>query len=98
MSIYQKYLVCYDISNNKTRRKINDFLKDIGLTDIQKSVFWGELTKAEFTAMKREAKKLLNKDEDKMFWIITSLTPEQLKQGVGYESLHYVAADGHFSL
>lgn len=43
MSLYVKYLVCYDISNTRTRSKFFDFLKDLGLTPIQKSVFFGDL-------------------------------------------------------
>lgn len=35
MSLYVKYLVCYDISNTRTRSKFFDFLKDLGLTPIQ---------------------------------------------------------------
>ena len=30
MSLYVKYLVCYDISNTRTRSKFFDFLKDLG--------------------------------------------------------------------
>ena len=39
MSLYVKYLVCYDISNTRTRSKFFDFLKDLGLTPIQKIRF-----------------------------------------------------------
>lgn len=43
MSIYVKYLVCYDISDTKIRKKFSDCLKDLGLVSLQESVFYGDL-------------------------------------------------------
>ena len=40
MSIYVKYLVCYDISDTKIRKKFSDCLKDLGLVSLQESVFY----------------------------------------------------------
>ena len=37
---YVRYLVCYDIVDNKKRKKFADFLKDLGLIPLQKSVFY----------------------------------------------------------
>ena len=54
MSLYVKYLVCYDISNTRTRSKFFDFLKDLGLTPIQKSVFFGDLKTPEVRSLKPE--------------------------------------------
>lgn len=59
MNIYQKYLVCYDIENDKTRKKFFDKMKDLGLISIQKSVFYGDLNQAEFSAMKKVVQKCL---------------------------------------
>lgn len=47
MSIYVKYLVCYDISDTKIRKKFSDCLKDLGLVSLQESVFYGDLKKTE---------------------------------------------------
>lgn len=55
MSLYVKYLVCYDISNTRTRSKFFDFLKDLGLTPIQKSVFFGDLKTPEVRSLKAAA-------------------------------------------
>ena len=59
MSLYVKYLVCYDISNTRTRSKFFDFLKDLGLTPIQKSVFFGDLKTPEVRSLKAAAEKWL---------------------------------------
>ena len=60
MSLYVKYLVCYDISNTRTRSKFFDFLKDLGLTPIQKSVFFGDLKTPEVRSLKAAAEKWLD--------------------------------------
>ena len=39
------YLVSYDMSNNKNRKKISDYLLEKGFLRIQKSVFLGEIVK-----------------------------------------------------
>ena len=52
MKIYNKYLICYDIEDDKIRRKFFEKMKDFGLVSIQKSVFYGDLTVPELTAMK----------------------------------------------
>jgi len=39
MSIYVKYLVCYDITDGRIRKKFSDSLKDLGLVPLQESVF-----------------------------------------------------------
>lgn len=67
MNIYQKYLVCYDIENDKTRKKFFEKMKDLGLISIQKSVFYGDLNQAEFSAMKKVVLKMLDPDSDKCF-------------------------------
>lgn len=49
----QEYLICYDIEDNKIRGNIFKELGKYGLKATQKSVFWGYLTIAELTAIKR---------------------------------------------
>lgn len=95
MSIYRKYLVCYDVADNKVRTKLFDYLKDLGLIPIQKSAFWGELNAAEFRAMKRRAHKSLDPETDRMFWIVTQLDEHKLKEGIGYNDFLFIEADGH---
>lgn len=98
MSIYNHYLVCYDVADNKTRKRMFEFLKDLGLVALQKSIFWGQLTRAELSALKREAKKELDPDTDKMFWIITQLNADKLKEGLGYDKFVHVDADGNYTI
>jgi|SRR5690606_24513406 len=98
MSIYNHYLVCYDVANDKVRKRMFEFLKDLGLVSLQKSTFWGQLTRAELAALKREAHKELDPDTDKMFWIITQLDTDKLKEGFGYKNFTYVDADGNFTI
>lgn len=95
MALYTKYLVCYDIVSNKTRRKFADFLKDMGLFSIQKSIFIGELNKAELNALERYVCKNMVSNEDKVFWMPTDLDEKRLKKGVGYDHFSLIAADGH---
>lgn len=96
MSLYTRYLVCYDITDNKTRTRFADFLKDIGLISLQKSVFVGELNKAEFNSMVRYAKENLNKETDKAFWLKTNLDEKTVSAGIGYDNFYWIKQDGNF--
>ena len=98
MSRYCNYLVCYDIESSRVRTRFFNFLKDIGMTPLQKSVFWGELTQAEYKALQREAHEKLNPETDKIFWIVTSLDELKLKQGIGYKTFDVIPPDGHKTL
>lgn len=49
----KEYLICYDISENKIRTHVFKELEKHGLKPAQKSVFWGYLTMAELSAIKR---------------------------------------------
>ena len=49
----REYLICYDISENKIRGDVFKELEKYGLKPAQKSVFWGYLTMAELSAVKR---------------------------------------------
>jgi len=98
MSIYKYYLVCYDVADNKTRKRLFEYLKDLGLVSLQNSVFWGQLTRAEIAALRREAQKQLDPMTDKIFWTITQLNIEKLKDGLGYQNFSYVDADGNYTI
>jgi CRISPR-associated protein Cas2 len=98
MSQYLNYLVCYDIENNKKRAKLFKDLKSLGLYPIQKSVFFGQLNRAELNSLSRLAKKDLHSAEDRCFWIQTKLDESHLKNAVGYEYLRIIDADGSLTL
>lgn len=60
------YLISYDIEDSKSRTKLFEELKDLGLLNIQKSVFYGELSKSEIKVVKELFKKLCD-DGDRAF-------------------------------
>lgn len=95
MGMHTKYLICYDISSNKDRRKFVDFIKDLGLYSLQKSVFFGELNKAELNSLKRYVKKNISPESDKVFWMVARLSSDNLQEGVGYEGFEFLPADGY---
>lgn len=95
MGLYQRYLVCYDIVDNKRRNKFADMLKDLGLFSVQKSVFIGEINQAELRSLIRYAKSHLDPVEDKAFWLPTALDEKRLQMGIGYENFTFIRADGH---
>ena len=57
----QEYLICYDIEDNRIRTKSYQELEKYGLQPIQKSVFWGYLTNAEFHSVHRYLEQMLGK-------------------------------------
>ena len=67
MSIRNEYLVSYDIECNKKRTKLFKILEGYGLFSIQKSVFWGFLTRAEIGAIIRYVEKNISPKTDKFF-------------------------------
>ena len=62
----QEYLISYDVEDNKIRTGIFKELGKYGLRAVQKSVFWGCLTRAELAAIIRYLKASLA-SSDKVF-------------------------------
>lgn len=93
--LYQPWLVCYDVEDNKIRKKLFDTLKDLGMVAMQKSVFWGRLNKAELRALEREARKLVDPVTDKIFWIRADIPGGLDHQGIGYRHFSLPKPDGH---
>ena len=98
MGMFGKYIVCYDVEDNIRRSKFFDFLKDIGLFPVQKSVFYGDLNVAELRSLKIAAKTMLKAETDSCMWVACTLEPNEFKQFVGYKNFKYVEADGHDTL
>jgi len=98
MSLYQGYLACYDIQDNKNRKKLFEILKDHGLMPLQESVFWGEITRAEHHAILRSTEELLNSDTDKFFMLPFLLTEQILQKGIGYQNIQLRKPDGFVNL
>lgn len=78
MENYKEVIVCYDVSLTRRRNKLFKRLKSFGLTDIQKSVFWGRLLPAEIQAIVRVFNELLDQESDRAFILDTRLA-EQIK-------------------
>ncbi len=85
VKLYNEVLVSYDIADTKQRTKLFNKLKDISLTSIQKSVFWGHLNKAEEDSVKRLLKTYCAKT-DKAFITRVKLSEQiQADNSMGYE-------------
>jgi CRISPR-associated endonuclease Cas2 len=84
--MYVEILICYDIGDNKRRRKFVEELKDAGLQNIQESVFWGRVLNAEVRALLRVMSTLLQKGEDKAFLIYVNLAQQIKNNSFGYLS------------
>lgn len=83
-NLYNEVLVSYDIENNQQRSKLFNKLKDMSLTPIQKSVFWGHLNRAEERSVTRLLKEYCL-GKDKAFLSRVNLS-KQIKWGsVGYK-------------
>ena len=93
MSQYVKYLVCYDIADNKQRTKFFDLLKDLGLTPVQKSVFFGDLKKPEVSALISMSRKLLDSSTDSCLYFPTQLTVEEIRKCIGLKHFSYCEPD-----
>lgn len=59
-----KYIVVYDVSDDKARAKLAELLQKKGLVRIQRSAFVGELSKAELKDLLRRARQLVSEVND----------------------------------
>ncbi len=84
-SPYHEVIVCYDVEDDKHRKKLSDDLKNIGLISIQKSVSWGHITQAEHKAALALFKKHLKGDSDKAFIVNAPLRKSLKDNSLGYE-------------
>ena len=64
------YLVSYDMSNNKNRKKISDYLLEKGFLRIQKSVFLGEIVKTKIEDILENICLFLDKEEESLVCIL----------------------------
>lgn len=94
-NVYAKYIICYDIENVKNRNKLYKSLKNFGLVPIQYFVFFGDLNKAELSAVKRLIKEILDEKTDKCIWAACNLTVKEIKSCFGYKNFKFIEADGY---
>jgi len=82
--MYSQIIVSYDIEDNKNRKKLFEELKDLGLTPIQKSVFWGYVMISEKRVIKQLFKKYCDIKVDKAFMTNANLDKD-LNNSFGYD-------------
>ena len=63
------YLLSYDISNDKSRKRVSDYLIEKGFLRIQNSVFLGENHVTKIDDILENICLLVNKDEDSIFCV-----------------------------
>lgn len=95
MSAFVHYLVCYDIPQDKIRKKFFEMLKDLGLVPLQKSVFYGSLLPLEVKTLEENCRKMLCSETDRCFWFACRLNFEEIQKCVGYKGFTFIEADGH---
>lgn len=84
--MYIEILVCYDITSNKARRKLVKELKDMGLQNVQESVFWGRVLPAELKSVQRVFDDTLTKGEDKAFILKANFATQIKNLSFGYDN------------
>lgn len=82
--MHREVLVCYDIQDNKKRRRIAEDLKDLGLVHIQQSVFWGFITKAEESAVREICHLAIDPSRDRALLVRTDLSTNFSNKSFGY--------------
>jgi len=80
-----KYLVAYDISDNKRRRKLFKLLLGYGI-NVELSIFEVQLDKNSINQLKTEIKKIINPKQDVVY--IFPYSKEPLRNGI-YKGKNY---------
>ena len=71
-------LIAYDIEDNKTRTRLFNQLKDVGMVSVQKSVMWGRLLPADIKLAKRILATEIDQDMDKAFIMVSKMSENSL--------------------
>ncbi len=64
MKAMTRYIVVYDVSDDRARAKLAELLQRKGLSRIQRSAFIGELSSTELKDLLRRAKQLIDEVND----------------------------------
>ena len=84
MKLFYDVIVCYDINDNKKRKEVFEKLRDLGLSPIQKSVFWGKILPAEQNAINYYLESQIQ-SPNKAILIKGSFTEQLQKNSYGYK-------------
>lgn len=82
--MYTQIIVSYDLEDNKSRKKLYEELRDLGLVSIQKSVFWGYVLPSEKRIIRELFKKYCDIGSDKAFMVNATLDKD-LADSFGYD-------------
>jgi len=82
--LLREILVCYDIEDDRTRTRLFKALKALGLRSVQKSVFWGFVTSAEHSAIRREINNHVIEATDRALVIPVRLSAAAADSTIGY--------------
>lgn len=85
-------LIAYDIEDNKTRTRLFNQLKDVGMVSVQKSVMWGRLLPADIKLAKRILASEIESETDKAFVLVSKLSENANFYGLTPDFEEY---DGH---
>ncbi|MGR5302215.1 CRISPR-associated endonuclease Cas2 [Vibrio alfacsensis] len=85
-------LIAYDIEDNKTRTRLFNQLKDVGMISVQKSVMWGRLLPADIRLAKRILASEIESETDKAFVLVSKLSENANFFGLTPDFEEY---DGH---
>jgi len=76
-------IITYDV-NVKRVNRVKKFLR-VHMNWVQNSVFEGELTESELLRIKSELRKIINEDEDSVFFYILRTKAAMRKEVLGVE-------------
>ena len=82
----RRYLITYDISDDKRRSNVFKALRDRG-DHVQFSVFICELTDREYAQLKGELQQMVHKKEDQVLLLDLGLADNTLEIGQGLDCL-----------
>ena len=90
----KKYIICYDISNNKIRAKFSKILLKYGIRT-QKSFFEAVISERDLNDIKNEIKRLINQETDVVyiFPVDKKLQKKILRAG---RSIEYMEIDDFY--
>ena len=83
-NLRQEYLISYDIEDTKIRTSLYKELLKLGMLSVQKSVFWGYITQADFNSICHFFKQKL-KNTDKAFLTKSNLNGRGQSFFVGHQ-------------
>ncbi|MFP4615258.1 MAG: CRISPR-associated endonuclease Cas2 [Thiohalorhabdus sp.] len=95
---FHEVIVCYDVRANRSRQKLFEALKDLGLVPVQRSVMWGMLNRAEKGAVLRLFREHLDTDTDRAFLLEGDLREAVGKYGFGHSQEELVPPGDAYSV